>query len=699
VSRATSDGASSGAFFTRIDMNLKTKHRLGLTVMLIASMSPVYAASEATRILRFPQDQYVGQLSAEDPCLGSEYAELGRDLSYPFGFDPKRVCLAGDWDVVGLARGETLVPANRNLLLTVLLRPKRTGWARLPEMSRRFLSNRVNIDPEDLSGLSELGPNDLYALRIASMVRRRDAGRQVLEPISRLTGLQVLGLSQTGLTDAQMHYLKPLQSLRALELQQESWLGNTGLAVLKELPALEYLDLDTSTTDVGCKHLGQLQHLRWLRLRMGRIWGPGLAELAKLPRLERLSLWGTTGLSDRHVRYLEGLTGLKSLTLWSGGYPLTDATLASIGRLTRLEELYFIRVSQKFTDAGMGHLESLRNLRRLSFTFCQLGAEGMQHLANLPWLESVKGLAPTADAARVLPSFRSLKSLDLNWVIPPMGTRVPPEVVSAVGALDFLEELSISGGQWSQEDLLVFGKLNRLKRLSLGMDEEYGEPVLAEIARLKDLESFSLSGKGVTKDGLNQLRDLTRLQTLNVTILSPTGPGIDETPLALSSLKRLKTLDLFGLALQDGDLASLAGLSDLEWLRFQGGFTEAGLPYLVGLPKVKLLDIRGISCPTGVGLTHLQALEGLGDLKLRGRITDEALRQLPALPGVWSFEAETDQPIRPDTAAWLREHLPALEYLYIREPLQYDRPAVGQSPAQTASPRPKRSKSQRRRSR
>jgi len=440
-------------------MNVTTRWRQGLAVTLIVSWSAMNAVAETTKVLHFPADQYVGHLSVEDPCLGSEHAELGRDLSLPLGLSPEGVCLAGDWDFVGLARGDAVVPADRNLQLTVVLRPMKADGARLPDMSRRFLSNRVNADPEDLSGLSDLGPNDLYRLRIESMVRRTDAGSRVLAPISRLTGLQVLGLIQTGVTDSQMHYLKPLQSLRALELHQESSLRNAGLTVLKELPALEYLDLWTGTTDVGFKHLGALQNLRWLRLRTGRTWGPGLAELAKLPRLERLALWGTTGLSDRQVSYLEGLTRLKSLTLWGGNYPLTDASLASIGKLTGLEELSFIRVSHKFTDAGMGHLEQLRNLRKLSFTFCQLGAEGLQHLANLPHLESAR-LALTADAAQVLPSFPSLKSLDVNWIIPPLGTPVPPEVVSAVGELRSLEALSIMGGQWSQEDLLIFGNLS-----------------------------------------------------------------------------------------------------------------------------------------------------------------------------------------------------------------------------------------------
>jgi len=127
------------------------------------------------------------------------------------------------------------------------------------------------------------------------------------------------------------------------------------------------------------------------------------------------------------------------------------------------------------------------------------------------------------------------------------------------------------------------------------MDSDFGDSVLARIGTLRDLEHLDLSGGAVSNRGLNQLRGLTNLQTLSVRAWSPTGPEIDETPLALSSLKRLKTLSLLELSLQDGDLASLVGLSDLERLCLQGTFTEAGLAYLQDLAKVKFMDRRGFA--------------------------------------------------------------------------------------------------------
>ncbi len=657
-------------------MNVTTKHRLALIMTLITSLAAMNSAAESTKILHFPPDQYMGQLSAEDPCLGSAYFEGGRDLSFPFGFDPKRVCLAGDWDVVGLAQGDVIVPADRRLQLIVMLRLRERDSAKIralpPGQLKVFGEARCRLDPDDLKGLSRLAPDALHTLRVSSLVRTADADQRVLEPISRLTDLEVLGLYKTGITARGMEKLKALRSLRALELQEEN-IAVSSLAVLKDLPALDYFDMVPGTTDAGLKHVAQAKSLRWLRLRMGRIWGPGLAELSRLPRLERLSLWGTTGITDRHITYLEGLTQLKSLTLWGTSTPLTDATLASISKLTHLEELYFIRIETRFTDAGVGHLTRLPNLRKLSFTFLQVGAEGMRHLANMPRLESVRGVAPTADAAGVLPSFRTLRSLDLNWVIPPIGTPVPPEVVAAVGQLRSVEELSVMGGKWSQKDLLVFGDLTNLKRLTLGMHDELGDPILARIAGLKNLESLSLRG-AASKRGLNQLNGLNKLRSLEVRTFSEADLGLDETPLNLSALADLKTLNIQGLPLQDEDLASLSSLPDIEVLFVSGRFTEAGLRYLNDLPSLKHMDIRGISCSTGRGLATLAGLTRLGDLKLRGRIPNSALNHLEGLPSLWSLTVETDEVIQPETMARLRKRLPALEYLHINKPMRFDPP-------------------------
>ncbi len=552
-----------------------------------------------------------------------------------------------------------------------------------------FLRNRFSSDPDDLSGLSELDPNDLYKLRVSSMFARADADRRVLAPISHLTGLQILILYQTGITDEQMKYLKPLRALRALELSNEFSIGNTGIAALKDLPALEYLSLDLGVTDAGLKHVGQLHNLRWLKIGTEKIRGPGLAELANLPRLERLclctSFQSQTQISDRHIKYLEGLKQLKSLTLWGNTCNnLTDASLASISKLTNLEELHFIRSGQRLTSAGLAHLRQLKHLRKLDLGSAQIN--DARYLMALPQLEFVKPVDLTVENMKALGGLRNLKSLGVFLPSPPNGSNDDPVAASYLGTLSSLEELSFCGsaaGRFvSDEEVACLESLGRLKKLLLGGRKHLTDRGLASISKLDQLESLDFSvfgGVGVSKSGLKQLSGLTNLHTLDVKVYPAVIDPADGVTLDFSALTKLNTLTLSGLSLQDDDLASLAGLHHLEWLSLGGTFTEEGLWRLRNLPELKLLSISSISCTTGDHLGNLGGLTKLGDLTLRGRITDAALGRLSGLPSIWSLRVETDEPIRPETVARLKQVMPMITYIHIDKPPRTMQPANRQS--------------------
>ena len=640
------------------------------------------AAAAPTRILHFPQDKCMGRLTVEDPNLGSSYLELGRDLSLPLGLDPERVCLGDNSDFAGLAMGDVAVPAERNIQLITLLQPRKEDFARLPYGSRMYLRNRFSSDPDDLSGLSELGPNDLYKLNVYSMLARADADRRVLAPISHLTGLQILTLSETGITNEQMKYLKPLRALRALELSQEFSIGNAGMASLKDLPALEYLDLDTGATDAGLKHVGQLPNLRWLRIRTGKIYGPGLAELVNLPRLERLCIWGTSPISDRHIKYLEGLTQLKSLTLWGIADRLTDASVASIAKLKNLEELHFIRTGPRFTAAGQGRLTQLKHLRKLD-----LGVQisDARYLAELPQLEFVTAVVFTADNMKALSNVRNLKSLGVFLPSPPNGSIDDPVAASYLGNLNSLEELSFSGsaaGRFvSDEEVACLESLGRLKKL-LVASNHLTDRSLASISKLDQLELLTFSvfdNAGVTKSGLKQLGGLTNLHTLDVKVHPVATDPADGVTLDLAALTNLNSLTLFGCSLHDSDLASLKGLHHLERLVLEGAFTEEGLWSLRNLPELKIFSISGITCTADDHLGDLGGLTKLEDLTLRGRITDAALGNLSGLGSIWSFRVETDEPIRPETVARLKQVMPMITFIHIDKPQRTMQPATQQS--------------------
>jgi hypothetical protein len=117
----------------------------------------------------------------------------------------------------------------------------------------------------------------------------------------------------------------------------------------------------------------------------------------------------------------------------------------------------------------------------------------------------------------------------------------------------------------------------------------------------------------------------------------------------------------------------------LDWLVLDGTFTEDGLRYLGGLSELRLLDIAGVSCSDGAGLAEWGGLRKLGDLTVRGRITDTALTRLPELPSLWSLRIVTEEPIQPETIARLRQILPVIEYIHVDKP-QPDPPLIRSSP-------------------
>lgn len=606
-----------------------------------------------TKVLHFPADKSLGKLHVEpDPGLHvSPYY-----THYSSRLDPERVSWdPTEWEYVVQAQGDVTVPVDRQVHLIVITRLRPEDRSRLRQSSVRMLSEYYGTDPDNLSGLSRIGPNDLTRISVLSPGPMKHVNERVLEPLSRLTGVQILELGYTGITNLGMRYLENLHSLRSLQLREMQITG-IGLARLKDLPHLEYLDCDIGATDADLKHLGQVSSLRWIRMRMGRIRGPGLAQLARLPHLERLCLWGSTGLTDRHVRYLTGLTRLKGLTLWGGSF--TDTSLAFISKLPNLEELYFIRGTTDFTAMGQARLKGLQYLRILDLGFAQIS--DARFLGALPLLESVRPVVLAAENMEAFSGHHHLKSLGVSLMSLPRGMTEDLAAASCLGELSSLEELSFCGSaagrHLSDEELASIESLENLKQLSLSAGGRHlTDRSLTSISKLRRLESLSFHGS-VTRTGLNQLNKLTNLWSLKVSVPSSVRMSGDELALNLKGLINLRSLRLSGLSLQDGDLTFLTQLPHLQQLSVQ----SKSLPgmtwnYLQNLSELNSLYLTGISGASVEDLTHLAGLTKLGRLNLSGRIPGAALEHLPNLPALWSLWIRNAEPMTRATQACVRE--------------------------------------------
>jgi len=625
--------------------------------------------------------------------LGSIY--LGPESGIQW--DTKRVCIDdGCWERAGIAQNEVSIPAGRpcQLIVMMALEPRQAASLRRQNPFRysNLVLDRPLVDPYDLSGLSTLGPNDLDVLTVNALPGSTNADQRVLGKISHLKGLRLLRLHDTGISDKGMEHLRSLSSLQGLELAGERSVTYRGLAVLKDLPLLRYLYIEMGgLTDVGLKQIGGLSRLQWLRISTEKIWGSGLAALAHLTRLERLCLQGQSQLSDRHIQYLEGLQHLKSLTLWGGCERLTDRSLVSISTLTSLEELYFIRTAPRFTPKGIASLKGLKHLRIVDFGHAMVGDEGVRQLAAaVPQLESIEGgLCVTAAGMKALGTMQNLNCLRIGLKEPLQGYHGPTGI-SHLAGLGSLEELALSGGDPSDEDLMFLEGLTSLKHLCVS-GQGITERGLQSIAKLTHLETLDLY-VNATKQGLNQLSELKDLRQLKAMINSDMRGVHDESTLNLSSLRQLKSLRLSGLSLHEADLVFLSHVKNLESLTIETPSLSAdALQHIKPLGRLKRLDVYGLVCTKDDGLLPLNGLSGLYDVKLNGKISDASLGSLADLENIWGLTIQTNEPIRRQTKNDLSRRLSGIEYLHIYElPKVPTRSTQRRKPTNVSRPRANR---------
>lgn len=131
-------------------------------------------------------------------------------------------------------------------------------------------------------------------------------------------------------------------------------------------------------------------------------------------------------------------------------------------------------------------------------------------------------------------------------------------------------------------------------------------------------------------------------QVIKVDFIAARGKTLDLTPLKL--LTTVKEVNLsYNLHIGDGQMASLAGLTELRRLELdQGIFTDAGMAHFKGLVKLESLGLYNCKAITDVGLTNLAGLRNLRWLNLGStRITDNGLAHLAGLRNLRTLDLGT----------------------------------------------------------
>ena len=203
------------------------------------------------------------------------------------------------------------------------------------------------------------------------------------------------------------------------------------------------------------------------------------------------------------------------------------------------------------------------------------------------------------------------------------------EALPHVARLSDLQSLDLSGASFLDSDLKPIGKLTALEALFL-KNTAVGDAGLAHLAPLKNLRRLDLSGTRVTDNGLKVLGGFSLLERLWLEDTLVTGRWMK----SVSPLSRLEHLSLAGSKIADKELAHLARFPALDTLRFDGAaigddglahlaalthldnalyladcpITDAGLPSLALLTRLKSLDLRGTKISPAGGTRISQSL-------------------------------------------------------------------------------------------
>ena len=196
-----------------------------------------------SRIIKFLTDRSMGMISL-------------RDIENP-----------REWNEYDEARGEVVVPLNRDVRLCV---------------SYEAMS--------DLTPLSALKADDLQVLEITCTRKFEDAQ---LKHINGLTSLLGLALWETAIRDAAFMYLSRMSNLRWLDIG-DTQITDQGLAFIRGMPSLEELTLlNTRISNEGLHHLEGLNKLKRLDLMGTKVDDAGFDILAELTGLESLRIMDT----------------------------------------------------------------------------------------------------------------------------------------------------------------------------------------------------------------------------------------------------------------------------------------------------------------------------------------------------------------------------------------------------------------------
>ena len=360
-----------------------------------------------------------------------------------------------------------------------------------------------------------------------------------LQHLSRMPQLEVLDLSEYPggrITDRGLEVLRHLPNLRRFEMTWQSGITDAGVANLRFCERLEHVNLMGSPTGDGAlEALEGKQHLN--RLSTGRlVTDTGLRFLHTLPRMKTWHGEDNGGhllidgpFSDRGLASLAGLEGVADLDLF---WHVTAITSGGFAALKDLPNLSSLGADGRLSDdVAMGHIAAIPRLRRLRAQESVATDEGFEALSRSSTLEGFWG--------RVCPNF---------------GNRA----FRAFSQMPSLARMGVGCAQVEDGVLALFPQFPALRELT---------PI------------------GVQDTGFRHIGRCKQLQRLTCMYCRDTTDG------ATAHIADLQIRYYYaGLTMiTDRSLEILGRMSSLEQVEFYEckGVTDAGLPFLAALPRLR----------------------------------------------------------------------------------------------------------------
>jgi Leucine-rich repeat (LRR) protein len=232
-----------------------------------------------------------------------------------------------------------------------------------------------------------------------------------------------------------------------------------------------------------------------------------MAALAALPNLAHLDL-SLTRISDH------GLQQLKA------ALAITDLNLC---------------YAELITDAGLSAVKGWKHLRRLNLRGTKVTDTTLQHLSAVTTLESLDiGSAQITDVGLdLITSLPNLKELTVG------GNKLTDNGLQPLRQLPGLTYLDLTGSQRTDSGL---------------WSVSLSEPGLDAIDTLRNMRWLRLNGTLIAARGLERLKDLARLERLDLEGCKRVG---DDAAPVLASFRSLNAVDLTGTSFTEKGVVAL----------------------------------------------------------------------------------------------------------------------------------------------